>query len=236
MKQTSALAGFKKLMILVLILAVPGFLYYLLTVKGKNRYKPLPVYGPKVVAKTFHTFHGNVIYDTIFHKIPDFELTDQEGKKVNFDSLSGKVLVVSFFYTHNPQLSDKINVNIDSVARDYVRNKLTRFVSITIDPERDNVAVLKNYAGRLGVNAKQWKFLTGDTTVIYNLSRKGLLVNDFKDASGNFIYSDKVVLVDAERRIRGYYSGSSVTDMQRLNDELKVQISEELRKVKSPEM
>lgn len=236
MKPTSAAAGMKKLTILVLILAVPGFLYYLLTVKGKNRYKPLPVYGPKQVAKTFHKFHGQVIYDTIFHKLPDFELTDQEGKKVNFDTLAGKVVVFSFFYTHNPALCDKINVNIDSVARDYVRNKITRFVSITIDPEHDNVGVLKNYTKKLDISAKNWKFLTGDTATIYNLARKGLLVNDFKTADGNFIYSDKVILVDAERRIRGYYSGSSVTDMMRLNDELKVQISEELRKVKSPEM
>ncbi|MBW4890276.1 SCO family protein [Mucilaginibacter sp. HMF5004] len=225
----------KKLTILVLILAVPGFLYYLLTVKGKNRYKPLPVYGPKVVAKTFHKFHGKVIFDTIYHKLPDFELTDQDGKKINFDTLAGKVLVVSFFYTRNPQMSEKVNVNIDSVARDYTRNKITRFISITIDPEHDNAAVLKNYSAHLKANTN-WKFLTGDTAVIYNLARKGLLVNEFKAAEGNFVYDDKVMLVDAERRIRGYYSGTSLTDMMRLNDELKVQISEELRKIKSPEM
>jgi protein SCO1/2 len=236
MKSLLALAGLKKLMILVLILAVPGFLYYLLTVKGKNRYKPLPVYGPKAVAKTFHTFHGKVIYDTIFHKISDFELTDQNGEKVNFATLAGKILVVNFFYTHGPQLCDKVNVNIDTVAQDYTRNKLVRFVTITIDPLHDDAATLKKYTAHLKANASQWKFLTGDSTVINNLARNGLLVNEFKTANGEFIYNDKVILVDADRRIRGYYSGSSINDMSRLNDELKVQISEELRKIKSPEM
>jgi protein SCO1/2 len=236
MKSTSALAGSKKLMILVLILAVPGFLYYLLTVKGKNRYKPLPVYGPKAVAKTFHKFHGQVIYDTIFHKIPDFELTDQDGKKVNFATLDGKILVINFFYTHCPQLCEKVNIHIDSVAQDYTRNKIVRFVSITIDPLRDDVSTLKAYTQHLKADSNHWKFLTGDSSVIYNLARNGLLVNAFKTGTGDFVYNDKVILVDADKRIRGYYSGTSVTDMQRLNDELKVQIAEELRKIKAPEM
>ena len=56
-----------KILILVTILAVPGFLYYLLQAKGKNRYKPLPVYGPKEVAATFTTKRRKKIPDTIFH-------------------------------------------------------------------------------------------------------------------------------------------------------------------------
>ena len=47
-----------KILILVTILAVPGFLYYMLQAKGKNRYKPLPIFGPKIVASTFHTKKG----------------------------------------------------------------------------------------------------------------------------------------------------------------------------------
>lgn len=235
MKPSRAIAALKKIIVLVLILAVPGFLYYLLTVKGKNRYKPLPVYGPKAVAKTFHKFHGQVIYDTIYHTIPDFTLTDQNGKKVNFEALKGKILVVSFFYTHGPQMCDNVNRNIDSLTKDYAKNKLLRFVSITIDPLRDGVPVISNYATRLKADPEHWKFLTGDTTQVYNLARNGLLVNEFKTGD-DFIYSDKVVLVDADRRIRGYYSGTSITDMLRLSDEIKVQIAEELRKVKAPEM
>jgi len=230
-------ARIKKILILVLILAVPGFLYYLLTVKGKNRYKPLAVYGPKVVAKTFHTVHGKVVYDTIFHVIPNFSLTDQDGDQVSLDdTLKGKLLVVSFFYTHCPQMCDKMNANLDSLTVEYKKNRLVRFVSITIDPSRDGVAVLKNYAAHLKARPAEWKFLTGDSTVINNLARNGLLVNEFRAGFNNFINDDKVMLVDVDHRIRGYYSGTSVKDMERLNDEIKVQISEEIRKIKAPEM
>jgi len=71
----------KKTLILVLILALPGFLYYLLTAEGRNRYKPLPVYGPKLLAKTSHKVNGNDIPDTIYHHLPGFKLYDQYGKK-----------------------------------------------------------------------------------------------------------------------------------------------------------
>ena len=66
------LKALKRIVILVLILIVPGFLYYLLQAKGKNRYKPLPIYGSKQVAKTFHKIRGKIVYDTIYHQIPNF--------------------------------------------------------------------------------------------------------------------------------------------------------------------
>ncbi|RYE37146.1 MAG: redoxin domain-containing protein [Sphingobacteriaceae bacterium] len=225
----------KNIVILVLILVVPGFLYYLLQAKGKNRYKPLPVYGPKQVAKTFKTFHGKKIYDTIYHQIPDFKLYDQDGKPVTEQNFKGNIILVNFFFTRCPVLCSEINKNIATVAANFKKNTMIRFASITVDPATDNPSVLNKYASSLHANAKQWKFLTGDTSVIYPLSRNGFLVTA---ASGgnqpeNFIYSEKLMLIDQDKRIRGYYNGTSVNDMTRLNDEIKVLIAEELRKIKS---
>jgi len=42
------------------------------------------------------------------------------------------------------------------------------------------------------------------------------------------------MLVDSHERIRGYYSGTSFTDITRLNDEIKVLISEELLTKEAP--
>src|SRR4051812_24169037 len=111
----------KKIIILGLILALPGFLYYLLTAKGKNRYKPLPVYGPKQVAKTGHKFHGQFIPDTVFHKLADFQLTDQNGKQVSLSSFDKKIIVFNFFYTNGGEQSNKINNAIDTLADIYSR-------------------------------------------------------------------------------------------------------------------
>ncbi|RKR81432.1 protein SCO1/2 [Mucilaginibacter gracilis] len=231
----TALQGKKKIVILVLILAVPGFLYYLLTAKGKNRYKPLPIYGPRVVAKTFHKYHGKAIADTIFHQVSNFKLTDQDGKPVSLQTFGGKILVVNFFYTHCPTVCAQMNSNMDLLAHSYIKNKMLRFVSITVDPDRDSAAALKKYASQFNVSASKWSFVTGDTATVYNLARKGFLVNALKLGADDFIYSDKLILIDPVGRIRGYYEGTDSKDVTKLNDEIKVQIAEELRKIKGVE-
>ena len=217
-----------------MILALPGFLYYLLTVKGKNRYMPLPFYGPKHLAKTSHKIHGKVIPDTVYHKLPDFKLIDQDGNIITNKDFDDRIFVASFFYTHCPTVCSAINKNINALLSDYVKNKMICFVSITVDPQRDSAAVLKEYSKRYHPPGIKWYFLTGDTTTIYPLARKGFLVNAVKVDSDDFIYSDKLILIDKEKRIRGYYSGTSAKDITKLNDEIKVLIAEELRKTDEP--
>lgn len=213
-----------------MILALPGFLYYLLTVKGKNRYKPLAFYGSKQVAKTGHKFHGKFIADTIYHTLDDFKLTDQNGKPVSFKNFDKKIFVAAFFYTRCPGVCTTVNGFMDSLDVNYRKNAMVQLVSITVDPEYDTQPILKQYAAKYKPSNK-WLFLTGDTTTIYNLAHNGLLLNAAKVSEGNFVLDDKMVLIDAEKRIRGYYSGSTRADVMRLNDEIKVLVSEELRKV-----
>ena len=90
----------KKILILVTILAVPGFLYYLLQEKGKNRYKPLAIYGPKKVASTFHSVRGKQIPDTIYHTIADFKLLNQKADTISFANYEGKIIVLNLLYTN----------------------------------------------------------------------------------------------------------------------------------------
>ncbi|HTD39518.1 MAG TPA: SCO family protein [Mucilaginibacter sp.] len=217
----------KKILILVLILALPGFLYYLLTVKGKNRYHPLPKFGPKVIAKTTHRVKGKDIPDTIYHTLNDFKLVDQDSKPVSLKTFDGKIFIANFFYTHCPGVCTTMNANMDSLAEAWAKNKMVYFASITVDPDRDPAGVLKEYSKKFPESAK-WLFLTGDTSTIYPLARNGFLVNALKVDKDNFIYSDKLMLIDEHKRIRGYYSGASTADVVRLNDEIKVLISEEL--------
>jgi protein SCO1 len=224
----------KKLVVLVFILIIPGFLYYLLVKKGKNRYHPLPVYGPKVLANTFHKVHGKKIPDTIFHTLDDFHLTDQNGESVSFKNFEDKILVVNFFYTHCPTVCNTMNSYIDSLARNFEKEKTVEFLSITVDPKNDSEAALKKYSEQFADHGPKWLFLTGDTSPIYNLARKGFLVNAVDAGDGNYIYSDKMILIDTRKRIRGYYAGTQFGDVTRLNDEIKVLVYEEIRNREEP--
>ena len=77
-------------------------------------------------------------------------------------------------------------------------------------------------------------FLTGDTGSVYSLARNGFLVNALQVNKDDFIYSDKLILIDQDKHIRGYYTGASTVDVNRLNDEIKVLVAEELRRSEKP--
>ncbi|RQO72283.1 electron transporter [Pedobacter sp. KBW06] len=223
----------KKILILVTILAVPGFLYYLLQDKGKNRYKPLPFFGPKEVAKTFHSVRGKQIPDTIYHLVPDFKLINQQADTVNWKSYEGKILVLNLFYTTgNTYAVNFANKAMKAFEATYAHNKTVNFVGLSIDPSRDTPKVLSDYAAVLGAAAGKWDLLTGDSTAIYGLINKGLFIDahrELQNGEQKFVYSNMFVLLDPQRRIRGYYEATSQEALSKLDDEIKVLITEELR-------
>ena len=112
---------------------------------------------------------------------------------------------------------------------------MLKFYSITVDPEHDTPAILNSYARSLNADPTRWSFLTGDKDFIFELAKKDFLVDAFSGSnqSGNIVHSQMLILVDADRRIRGYYDSTSKEQVDKLIDEIKVQITEELRKVTS---
>jgi protein SCO1/2 len=222
----------KKIIILALILILPGFLYYQLTVKGKNAYHALSIFGPKKVANTFHTVKGKQIPDTVYHTLPAFNLVDKNGKPVLLSTFDNKIFVVNFFYTHCPNICGVMNKNMDSLAWKYAKMNID-FVSITVDPQRDDAAALKTYSKGFSGLADRM-FLTGDTATIYNLARNGFLVNALKVTNDDFIYSDKIMLIDVDKRIRGYYTGTLPDEFDRLDNEINVLLREKINKNSTP--
>lgn len=224
-----------KILILVTILAVPGFLYYLLQAKGQNRYKPLPIYGPKEVANTFTIKRRKKIPDTIYHQIPDVKFITGKGDSLDFGKLKTELLLVHFFYTRNGSPLKEMNETMRGIREEFKDNKLIRFISISIDPDFDKPQVLSTYANQINKDLKRWDLLTADTSVVYPLARDFFFVNALKGNNGDtdFIFSDQLILLDVNHRIRGYYKATSKDEMKRLSDELKVMITEELRKIKA---
>ncbi len=223
----------KKILILVTILAVPGFLYNILKEQGKNRYKPLPFFGPKKVASTFHSVRGQEVPDTIYYHIGDFKLINQDGDTVTAKDYEGKIKVLNLFYTKgNTEAVQIANKAMQVLELAYNRNKVVSFISLSIDPVHDTPEVLKGYAARLSAKAGKWDLLSGDSTTMYNLINKGLFVDAHQENSGEerkFVYSNMFVLLDYQNHIRGYYEATSQEDLSKLDDEIKVSILEELR-------
>jgi protein SCO1 len=223
----------KKILILVTMLAVPGLLYYLLQEKGKNRYKPLAIFGPKEVASTFHTKRGKDIPDTVFHTIRPFKLTNQENQPISFPADSHRITVVNFFYSRCPSFCAEMNKEMEELSFKFSKNRLLQFYSISVDPEYDSPAVLNDYSARFKNKSARWHLLTGDQQAIYRLAKEDFLVDAVKDtaAENNVIHSPMLMLIDPQRRIRGYYDSANKEEVEKLVDEIKVLITEELRSV-----
>ncbi|TCD27304.1 redoxin domain-containing protein [Pedobacter psychrodurus] len=222
----------KKVIILVSILAIPGFLFfYLLPQFAKNRYKRLPIFGDKVVASTFHSVKGKKIPDTIYHLVPDFKLLNQHNDTVTWKSLKNKIVVLNMFYTSaNNQGASKY---IKKLSEGYEQKPLVKFLSLSVDPL--DGSKIKDFAEQFKAKVGKWDFLVGDTIQTYPLIRKGLLLDvvaDEKNEKTNFIFSNKIVLIDNLHRIRGIYEADNAEANARLEDEIKVLIAEYLRNVK----
>jgi protein SCO1/2 len=228
-------SSIKKILILVTILAVPGFLYYLLQEKGKNRYKPLHIYGPKQVAATFHSVRGKQIPDTIYHEVPDFNLVNQAGDSISFANYKGKILILNLFYTHgNNYAVNFANKAMHAFDFTYEKNKAVHFISLTIDPVTDRPDVLSAYAKKQQATPGKWDMLTGDSTQVFNLINKGLIVDALQQTVAGkkkFTYSNMFVLLDTHHRIRGYYEATMQEALSKLDDEIKVLLAEELRNI-----
>lgn len=223
----------KKVLILVTILAVPGFLYYLLQDQGKNRYKPLPIFGPKQVASTFHSKRGKQIPDTIYHEVGNFKLINQSDDTVSLADWKNKVVVVNLVDGKADANSTNAIFNEYKDFKAYQKNDMVRFASVSVNPN-DLLDSVKYLAATLKAKPKKWDILFGDSSSVFNLVRKGLLLDvvEVKNPLRKMIYSRKIVLLDSKHRIRGFYDATQQEALSKLDDEIKVLIAEELRNVK----
>jgi protein SCO1/2 len=82
-----------------------------------------------------------------------------------------------------------------------------------VDPERDTLAALREYADRYSATADGWWFLRGPQADVLALEYGGFKMGDPKDA---MIHSARFVLVDGAGRIRGWYRGTEAEEVTRL--------------------
>ncbi|SMB99320.1 electron transport protein SCO1/SenC [Hymenobacter roseosalivarius DSM 11622] len=167
--------------------------------------------------------------DTLYATIPAFTLTDQDSATITNDTFKNKVYVADFFFATCPSICPKMQSEMLRVYEKFKDNPRVLFLSHTIDPEHDSVAVLRDYAQRLGVqDASRWHFATASHDTIFSLAR-AYYVSAQKDASlaGGFAHSGAFTLIDSQRRIRGVYDGMNPDEVARLIEDLPVLLKEE---------
>ncbi|RXK51027.1 SCO family protein [Aquirufa rosea] len=228
----------KKTGILLTVLIVPVLLYLGLNQFGNNHFQ-LPRYIPVIdsttgevkMAKRKNPRWNETEMDTVFFQIPAFQLIDQKGSVFSSKTLDNQIYVASFFFTRCSTICPKITSQVSRLQDTFSQDDDVKLLSISVDPKFDTPEKLAIYAQRFDAKADKWYFLTGDKKTIYPLALKGFHVpladaSEYDEAIKNpdetFIHSERLILVDKERHIRGFYNGTDKKDVDRLMMEIKV--------------
>ena len=187
--------------LLILIIIPLGFYFYY-----KQKIDALPKHAEKI---------------STYWDAPSFKYQTQNGDTLTNDSLKGKMYVADFIFTNCPNVCMDLSKTMAQLQQNFVDNGRVKLVSFSIDPARDSLAALKNYALRYGAINGKWYFLRGDTATTWNTIEKGFKVSVGyeHDSTGNgysFTHSDKLVLVDDKGKVRGFYNGLDKSEMDSL--------------------
>lgn len=202
----------KRLIYLGLILtALFGVaLYFNTSNKKKVKAQYLQVMGDKEVRAPG---------DTIFHTVNPFKFVNQLGDTISDKTVEGKNYVVEYFFTTCKSICPIMNKNMEKVAKKIKGDEGFKILSHTVKPEEDSVPQLMNYAKNHGADNSQWYFLTGDKKELYDMARYSYLLNTDTTIQQNiqddFIHTQYFALIDKNKRIRGFYDGTS--DMEVAN-------------------
>ena len=184
--------------------------------------KVLMVYQPSMVDPSLvdSTLH----YKKKYHTISDFSLINQNGRTITQEDYRDKIYVADFFFTTCPTICPIMTKNMAEIQKAILDDPEVMLLSHSVTPQIDSVPQLKKYALEKGVVDSKWNLLTGDKKQIYELARKSYLAVKTDGDGGPFdmIHTENFILVDKERRIRGFYDGTKASDIDKLLGDLQI--------------
>ncbi len=212
---------FKKAGVLIVLLALPVFIFIFLHLFAENHFK-LPYYAPKLDSTGSVMKNGK---DTVFCQIPPFSLMDQNGRIVTEALTKNKIYIAHFFSTSDDSVSRRLTLSLSRINNEFFNEPSVLILSHGVDTKNDSVAVLKKYEQQYATKTGKWLFLTGDSRALERLAKAGYKL-PFLDKSTvsleTFLPSSKLLLIDPEGYIRGVYDGLDPLEIDRLRAEVMV--------------
>lgn len=184
--------------------------------------KRLPVYQPNMV-------NNELVDSTLqevrkYHTIKDFKLFNQNGDTITQNFYKDKIYVADFFFTTCQTICPIMTDHMLQIQEELKNDEDVLLLSHTVIPNADSVPQLKKYALEKGVIDAKWNLVTGNKKDIYDLARKSYLASKSDGDGGPFdlIHTENFVLVDKERRIRGFYDGTNPKAIQDLLTDIEI--------------
>ena len=159
------------------------------------------------------------------HQIPEFNFKDQEGNTISNKTVNGKIYIANFFFTSCRGICPKMTSNMYLLQEAFKLDTTILFLSHSVTPDTDSVAVLKKYAIENKINSKQWHLLTGTKNNIYDLAKKQYFAGDtigYYQTGNEFLHTENFILVDQRQRIRGVYNGTLLVEIERIKEDIAI--------------
>jgi protein SCO1/2 len=184
--------------------------------------KKLPVYQPSMVNSEL--VDTTVQFVRKYHKISDFSLLNQNGETITQDTYKNKIYIADFFFTTCLTICPIMTDHMLEIQERLKNDPDVLLLSHSVIPVADSVPQLKKYALEKGVNDAKWNLVTGDKKQIYELARKSYLATKTDGDGGPYdmIHTENFILVDKEKRIRGFYDGTNAEAIDNLLEDIKI--------------
>ncbi|WP_255513149.1 SCO family protein [Lutibacter sp. Hel_I_33_5] len=182
----------------------------------------LPYYNEASFTPNWIPNNSNKLIE--FHKIPNFELRNQNGEKISQKTLENKIYVADFFFTTCPGICPTMTKNMNLIQEEFKNDDSIILLSHSVTPSIDSISKLKDYALENNIG-KNWHLLTGDIKQIYDLGRKSYFVEEnLGEPKGidDFLHTENFILVDENKHIRGIYNGLNRASVAQLIEDIKL--------------
>ena len=137
----------------------------------------------------------------LLYKLPDFNFVERNGQPFGLKQMKGKINVVDFIFTRCGGPCPLMAKSMGELYNAFARNDKVQLISITCDPDYDSLRVLQDYARALAVYDQRWVFVRGEKQETQTLYEQGFKLG----GELPYEHSTKLILVDDQGWIRGYY-------------------------------
>lgn len=164
------------------------------------------------------------IADKIPHQIANFAFLNQDSTLITEKNIEGKIHVANFIFTSCGSICPTMTRNMKIVSDSLKNEKSLSFLSYSVTPWIDKPSVLKKFKEKNQIQNKNWHFLTGSKSSIYQLARQSYFAEEdlgFSKDSTEFLHTEHFILVDKNKRIRGIYNGTLTLEMQQLIQDIR---------------
>lgn len=158
-------------------------------------------------------------------RVPDFQFTDQAGKRVSAAQLDGHYTVLDFMFTNCPLWCPGMTEAMTYVQEETAGGSL-RFMSISIDGDHDTPERLSEWADTYEADLDRWSFLTGPPSEVwpiagalgFDVSFDDQMMLNRPDGSqmANINHSTRLLLVGPDRRVIGMYAYQHTEEVEAL--------------------